>query len=130
MQSFDLAERSLRELNKTLHSLGKDTNQTSWEIVNPRGHHAIAVGLDTPIDVTAKGSTGYYCAGMNKLATDGVRTNADPGRRYDIDMYKDDLTVTDVPKLPLNLLDALREFDKDAALKEVLGNSAEAWLQR
>ena len=68
MQSFDLAERSLRELNKTLHSLGKDTNQTSWEIVNPRGHHAIAVGLDTPIDVTAKGSDPKMCVFFQKCS--------------------------------------------------------------
>jgi methylamine---glutamate N-methyltransferase subunit B len=79
MQTFDLATRTLRELNKTLHGLRADTNQTSWEIVNPRGHHAIAVGLDAPIEVTVKGSTGYYCAGMNKLATVTVKGSAGPG---------------------------------------------------
>ena len=42
---------------------------------------------------------------------DGVRTNADPGPRHDIDMYRDGHTVTDAPKLPLNLLDALRAYD-------------------
>ena len=79
MQTFDLAERSLRELNKTLHGLKADTNQTVWEIVNPRGHHAIAAGLDAPIEITVKGSTGYYCAGMNKLARVTVKGSAGPG---------------------------------------------------
>ncbi|MDO9416696.1 type III glutamate--ammonia ligase [Pararhizobium sp.] len=52
---------------------------------------------------------------------DGVRTDANPGRHYDIDMYKDGHTVTDAPRLPLNLLDALRDFDKDEGLKAALG---------
>ena len=44
---------------------------------------------------------------------DGVQTKADPGKRHDIDMYQLGHTVTDAPKLPLNLLDALRAFDQD-----------------
>ena len=53
---------------------------------------------------------------------DGVRTKADPGRRYDIDMYQMGHTVKNAPKLPLNLLDALREFDKDRTLKSMMGD--------
>jgi glutamate---methylamine ligase len=52
---------------------------------------------------------------------DGVRTNANPGKRHDIDMYQMGHTVTDAPKLPLNLLDALREYDKDTTLKAMMG---------
>jgi len=52
---------------------------------------------------------------------DGVRTQADPGRRYDIDMYQMGHTVKGAPKLPLNLLDALREYDKDKTLKAMMG---------
>ncbi|MCX7889061.1 MAG: type III glutamate--ammonia ligase [Rhodobacteraceae bacterium] len=52
---------------------------------------------------------------------DGVRRKADPGRRYDIDMYADGWKVKGAPKLPLNLLDALREFDRDRTLKSMLG---------
>lgn len=51
----------------------------------------------------------------------GLRSKADPGKRYDIDMYAEGHTVTDAKKLPLNLLDALREYDGDAALKEMMG---------
>ncbi len=53
---------------------------------------------------------------------DGIDRNAHPGKRLDIDMYKDGHTVKDAPKLPLNLLDAIRYFDKDAGLKSALGN--------
>ena len=54
---------------------------------------------------------------------DGVRTKADPGKRHDIDMYQMGHTVKNAPKLPLNLLDALREFDKDKTLKSMLGDA-------
>ncbi|MBO9096834.1 MULTISPECIES: type III glutamate--ammonia ligase [unclassified Rhizobium] len=52
---------------------------------------------------------------------DGLNTNADPGRHYDIDMYAEGHLVKDAPRLPLNLLDALREYDKDEGLKQAMG---------
>ena len=57
---------------------------------------------------------------------DGIRTKADPGRRYDIDMYTQGHTVKGAPKLPLNLLDALREYDKDKTLKAMMGEEFSA----
>lgn len=53
---------------------------------------------------------------------DGVRTKANPGPRHDIDMYQMGHTVKNAPKLPLNLLDALREYDKDKTLKAMMGD--------
>ena len=53
---------------------------------------------------------------------DGVATNADPGKRYDIDMYAEGHKVKGAPKLPLNLLDALRAFEKDKGLRAALGD--------
>ena len=79
MQSFDLEAEGLRALNQVLHDQAQTTNQTNWEITNPPGSHAIAVGLDAPIEVTIKGSTGYYCGGMNKQATITVAGSAGPG---------------------------------------------------
>jgi glutamine synthetase len=52
---------------------------------------------------------------------DGIAKKAHPGKRLDIDMYQLGHTVTDAPKLPLNLLDALRNYDKDTDLKNALG---------
>lgn len=79
MQVIDLATQPLRALNATLQAQAATTNATHWEILNPRGAHAIAVGLDAPIEVTVRGSTGYYCAGMNKQATVHVTGSAGPG---------------------------------------------------
>lgn len=52
---------------------------------------------------------------------DGVRRKLDPGSRSDIDMYTDGHLITDAPKLPLNLLDALRAFEADTVLCDLMG---------
>ena len=57
---------------------------------------------------------------------DGIDTNAHPGPRYDIDMYQLGHTVKDAPRLPLNMLDAIRGFDKDTGLKAALGEEFSA----
>ncbi|PJN96727.1 type III glutamate--ammonia ligase [Amaricoccus sp. HAR-UPW-R2A-40] len=51
----------------------------------------------------------------------GVRAQADPGPHSDIDMYRDGHTIAGAPKLPLNLLDALRAYEEDEGLQQVLG---------
>lgn len=79
MQIIDLSITPLRDMNAMLQAQAAQTNQTAWVIENPRGAHAIAVGLDAPIEVTVRGSTGYYCAGMNKQATVHVTGSAGPG---------------------------------------------------
>ncbi|WP_166418319.1 GltB/FmdC/FwdC-like GXGXG domain-containing protein [Cochlodiniinecator piscidefendens] len=79
MQTFDLEAEGLRALNTALHAQNDTTNQTAWEVINPKGSHAIAVGLDAPIEVTVKGSTGYYCGGMNQQATINVHGSVGPG---------------------------------------------------
>ena len=53
----------------------------------------------------------------------GVRSKAEPGKRYDIDMYAEGHKVRGAPKLPLNMLDALRAYDKDKALKAMMGEA-------
>jgi len=57
---------------------------------------------------------------------DGVRSKADPGKRHDIDMYAEGHKVRGAPKLPLNMLDALRAFDRDKGLKTALGDEFSA----
>ena len=69
MNTIDLSETSVRELNHRLHRLLPETNERLWRIVNPKGSHAIAVGLAVPIAVEIDGHAGYYCGGMNKQAT-------------------------------------------------------------
>lgn len=79
METIDLQETGLRELNRTLQTQSKTVAQGLWEVINPKGSHAIACGLDAPIEVTVKGSTGYYCAGMNQQATVRIDGSAGPG---------------------------------------------------
>jgi glutamate synthase domain-containing protein 3 len=79
MQTYDVEADGLRGLNQALQAQNKETNQTVWQINNPKGAHAIAVGLDAPIKVTVNGSTGYYCAGMNQQAHVHVKGSVGPG---------------------------------------------------
>ncbi len=74
----DLDVTSLRELNQRLHDVATTgRGPREWQILNPNGTHAIAVGLDADLAVEITGHVGYYCAGMNKLAT--VRVNGNCG---------------------------------------------------
>ncbi len=57
---------------------------------------------------------------------EGIASKAEPGPRYDIDMYQEGHTVTGAPKLPLNLLDALRAFEADESLTAALGSNFSA----
>jgi glutamate synthase domain-containing protein 3 len=75
----DLEVTSLRELNAMLHALGDDAAGMRWRVLNARGAHALAVGLDAPVQIEIEGHAGYYCAGMNKRATIVVNGNAGPG---------------------------------------------------
>jgi glutamate synthase domain-containing protein 3 len=79
MPTVDLAQTPVRELNAGLHRLTPETNETHWRVLNPRGRHAIAAGIDAPILIEVEGHVGYYCAGMNKQATVIVRGNAGQG---------------------------------------------------
>ena len=49
-----------------------------------------------------------------------------PANANDIDMYADGHKVRGAPKLPLNMLDALREYDKDKGLKAAMGEEFSA----
>ncbi|WP_434054753.1 MAG: GXGXG domain-containing protein [Roseibium sp.] len=79
MRTFDLSAQPLRELNQALHTIDGGSNETAFEVLNPRGSHAVAVGIDAPVNVDVRGSVGYYCAGMNSEATVTVHGNAGPG---------------------------------------------------
>jgi methylamine---glutamate N-methyltransferase subunit B len=75
---LDLAATPLRELNAALHAVEPDS-AARYRVLNPRGAHALAVGIDAPLDVDIEGHAGYYCAGMNKRATVRVHGNAGVG---------------------------------------------------
>jgi len=79
MTALDLAHSDLRAVNAQLQSLNGTQSNAEFDVLNPRGSHALAVGLDAPIAVRINGSTGYYCAGMNQHATVRVAGSAGPG---------------------------------------------------
>jgi glutamate synthase domain-containing protein 3 len=78
VETVDLETASVRELNQALHELDPGTS-SRWRVTNPNGAHALAVGIDSPAEVEIEGHAGYYCAGMNKLATVRVMGNSGPG---------------------------------------------------
>jgi glutamate synthase domain-containing protein 3 len=76
----DLAVTPLRELNQRLHDCAGDAAAPRrWRIENPSGAHAVACGLDAPLEVEIAGHVGYYCAGMNQHASVHVHGNAGTG---------------------------------------------------
>lgn len=79
MPTFDLSSATLQELNGALHKLSSNTNETHWHVLNPRGLHSVAVGINAPIQVEIEGHVGYYCAGMNQQAHVLIRGNAGQG---------------------------------------------------
>ena len=92
---IDLAKTPVRELNGALHALkdpdiagvdlhvahsNSDNDSVSeWTVRNPRGAHAIAVGINVATSVYIDGHVGYYCAGMNKHAAVTINGNAGVG---------------------------------------------------
>ena len=72
---IDLATTSVRELNSELHA----PTARRYEVHNPRGAEAIAVGLHDAVDVEVHGPAGYYCAGMNMHADIVVHGNVGTG---------------------------------------------------
>ena len=76
VETVDLAETPLRELNRRLHA---PDPAPRWRVTHPDGAHAVAVGIDADVEIDVDGHVGYYCAGMNKRATVRVHGNAGVG---------------------------------------------------
>jgi len=79
MESLDLEQMSVRDINQYLHNTLPETNVTELEIVNPTGEHNIAVGINTECSLDVRGHAGYYLGGMNKKANITVHGNAGNG---------------------------------------------------
>jgi glutamine synthetase len=61
-------------------------------------------------------------AGLLAAGLDGIANKRDPGKRLDINMYTESHKAKGARKLPLNLLDAIRGFEKSEVLKSGLGD--------
>jgi glutamine synthetase len=73
----------------------------------------------------ADGSANPYLlqAGILAAGLNGIANKLDPGKRLDINMYTHGHTVRGAKRLPLNLLDALRQFKASTVLKTALGEA-------
>ena len=86
--------------------------------------HMIRIPGDNRIEVRlADGAANPYLlqAGIIAAALDGIKKKSDPGERLDIDMYAEGSTVKDAPRLPLNMLDAIRLFENSSTSLEYFG---------
>ena len=70
------------------------------------------------------GATNPYLlqAGILVLGLDGLTNKRDPGKRLDINMYTEGHKAGRVKKLPLNLLDAIRDFNKAKVIRAGFGD--------
>ena len=62
-------------------------------------------------------------AGILAAGLDGVESERDPGKRLDVNMYTDGHKIRGLRRLPANLLDAIRLFEKSKVLRSGLGNA-------
>ena len=60
-------------------------------------------------------------AGVLAAGLDGVDSQRDPGKPLDVNMYTEGHKLRNVRRLPSNLLDAIRAFEKSKALRAGLG---------
>ena len=62
-------------------------------------------------------------AGVLAAGLDGVENERDPGKRLDVNMYSDGHKIRGLRRLPTNLLDAIRLFEKSKVLRSGLGDA-------
>jgi len=74
--TYDVSDVGTRALNAALQATAAPA---SVSVVEPAGAHALACGLDAPIDVRIEGHVGYYAAGMNQHASVTIDGNAGVG---------------------------------------------------
>jgi glutamine synthetase len=60
-------------------------------------------------------------AGVLAAGIDGISNRRSPGKRLDVNMYTEGRTIANLRRLPENLLDAIRLFEKSTVLRDELG---------
>ena len=123
---------SYKRLNAPVTTSGATWSPNTISYGGNNRTHMVRIPDSNRLEVRlADGAANPYLLPAAILAAglDGIATKADPGQRLDIDMYVDGHTV-DAPKLPLNLLDAVRAFEADTALCDGIGAEAAAALVR
>ena len=86
--------------------------------------HMIRIPGNNRIELRlADGAVNPYLlqAAVIAMAVDGIKRSTQPGERLDIDMYAEGHKVKDAPRLPLNMLDAIRLFEQSEFARTTLG---------
>ena len=79
VESIDLDSVAVRALNQRLQARAGGVDGASFEVLNAKGRHNLAVGLTAGMEVSIHGHAGYYCAGMNQQARVTLHGNAGTG---------------------------------------------------
>ena len=77
MATIDLSSIPIRTANEVIRGYGS-THQ-DVDILNPDAKHYIAVGLTHPVNVSIKGSAGYFCGGLSDGPKIEVKNNVSWG---------------------------------------------------
>lgn len=78
MITFDLEKQPVRELNQALHDLN-ERSDAKFEVLNTKGAHAVACGINSDVNVIIRDHVGYYCAGMHQKGCVTVEGNVGVG---------------------------------------------------
>ncbi|MFP6782470.1 MAG: type III glutamate--ammonia ligase, partial [Gammaproteobacteria bacterium] len=116
---------SYKRINAPVTISGATWAPTSVTYGGNNRTHMIRIPDDDRIEFRlADGSANPYLlmAGILAAGLDGVEGNIDPGKRLDIDMYTQSHKVKNAKQLPLNLLDAMRNFSKNKTIRAALGD--------
>lgn len=116
---------SYKRINAPVTVSGATWAPTSVTYGGNNRTHMIRIPDDDRIEFRlADGSANPYLlmAGILAAGLDGVEGNIDPGKRLDIDMYTQSHKVKNAKQLPLNLLDAMRNFSKNKTIRAALGD--------
>jgi glutamine synthetase len=116
---------SFKRINAPRTISGATWSPSSISYTGNNRTHMIRIPDDGRLEFRlADGAANPYLLQAVLLAAglDGIINDRDPGKRLDINMYTEGHTVPDVPKLPLNMLDALRAFSSSTILTEALGS--------
>ncbi len=95
--------------------------------------HMIRIPGNNRIEIRlADGASNPYLlqAAVIASALDGIENSTDPGKRLDIDMYAEGHRARGASKLPLNLLDAIRLFEKSRLAKDWFGTELRTALAK
>ncbi|CAN5320672.1 type III glutamate--ammonia ligase [soil metagenome] len=123
---------SYKRLNAPRTISGATWSPNSISYTGNNRTHMIRIPDDGRLELRlADGAVNPYLLQASMLAAclDGIAQARDPGKRLDINMYTEADKAPGTPKLPLNLLDALRALESSEVLGAALGSFVPSYLK-